>query len=179
MIAPEKTISTNKIFKGDVLEFKVDTVKLPDGKEATRELVCHPGGVAVVPIDDMGNIYLVRQYRKPYEKDVLEIPAGKRDKGEDPLTGAKRELSEETGLVADNYIELGEFYPSPGYVDEVIYLYLALGLKDGDAHPDEDEYVEREKIHIDTLCKMIMENKIKDGKTIAAVLKAKMYIDNN
>ena len=179
MIAIEKTVSTNKIFKGNVLEFKVDTVELPDGKKATRELVCHPGGVAVVPVDDNGNVYLVRQYRKPYEKAVLEIPAGKRDKGEEPLTGAKRELSEETGLVADEYIDLGEFYPSPGYVDEVIYLYLALGLKEGDAHPDEDEYVEREKIHIDTLCKMIMENKIKDGKTIAAILKAKMYIDNN
>lgn len=179
MIVPEKTISTQNIFKGNVLEFKVDTVELPDGKLATRELVCHPGGVAVVPVDDNGYVYLVRQYRKPYEKAVLEIPAGKRDKGEEPLTGAIRELSEETGLVAQNYIDLGEFYPSPGYVDEVIYLYLAIGLKEGDAHPDDDEYVEKEKIHIDTLCEMIMQNKIKDGKTIAAVLKAKWYIDNN
>jgi len=179
MIAHEKTVSTQKIFKGNVLEFKVDTVELPDGKTATRELVCHPGGVAVVAIDDMGCVHLVRQYRKPYEEAVLEIPAGKRDKGEDPLIGAKRELSEETGLVADEYVSLGEFYPSPGYVDEVIYLYLATSLKEGEAHPDEDEYVEKEVIHIDTLCQMIMENKIKDGKTIAAVLKAKMYIDNN
>ena len=179
MIVPEKTVSTEPIFKGKVLEFKVDTVELPGGVLATRELVCHPGGVAVVPVDDNGYVYLVKQYRKPYEEAVTEIPAGKRDKGEDPLTGAKRELSEETGLVADNYIDLGEFYPSPGYVDEVIFLYLATGLKDGEAHPDEDEYVEREKIHIDTLCQMIMENKIKDGKTIAAVLKAKYYIDNN
>ena len=178
MIVPEKTVSTKSVFKGNVLEFKVDTVELPDGKTATRELVCHPGGVAVVPVDSAGNVYLVRQYRKPYEEAVLEIPAGKRDKGEEPLIGAKRELSEETGLIADKYIDLGEFYPSPGYVDEVIYLYLALGLKEGEAHPDDDEYVEKEKIHIDTLCKMIMENKIKDGKTIAAVLKAKYYIDN-
>ncbi|MBR3933461.1 MAG: NUDIX hydrolase [Clostridia bacterium] len=179
MIAFEKTVSTRPVFKGNVLEFKVDTVELPDGSLATRELVCHPGGVAVVPVDESGYVYLVRQYRKPYDEAVLEIPAGKRDKGEDPLCGAKRELGEETGLIAKEYINLGEFYPSPGYVDEVIYLYLATGLKEGQAHPDEDEYVENEKIHIDTLCQMIMENKIKDGKTIAAVLKAKMYMDKN
>lgn len=176
MIAIEKTVKTEPIFKGNVLEFRVDTVELPGGVTATRELVHHPGGVAVVAIDDDGFVYLVRQFRKPYEEAVLEIPAGKRDKGEEPLTGAMRELSEETGLVADEYISLGEFYPSPGYVDEVIYLFLAKGLKKGDAHPDEDEYVECEKIHLDVLCDKIMNNEIKDGKTIAAALKAKMYI---
>lgn len=177
MIAIEKTISTKEIFKGRVLEFRVDTVELPDGATASRELVHHPGGVAVVAIDDNGFVYLVRQYRKPYEEAVLEIPAGKRDKGEEPLTGAKRELAEETGLSAKEYIDLGCFYPSPGYVDEVIYLYLATKLTKGNANPDEDEYVETEKIHIDTLCDMIMKNEIKDGKTIAAVLKAKMYLE--
>lgn len=176
MIAVEKTVSTKKIFSGNILEFKVDTVELPGGALATRELVHHPGGVAVVPVDNDGYVYLVRQYRKPYDEAVLEIPAGKRDKGEDPLIGAKRELSEETGLEAGQFIDLGSFYPSPGYVDEVIYLYLAKDLKKGEAHPDEDEFVENEKIHIDTLVDMIMNNKIKDGKTIAAVLKAKMYL---
>ncbi len=177
MIAVEKTISSRSVFKGNVLEFKVDTVELPDGSHATRELVCHPGGVAVVPVDKDGYVYLVRQYRKPYDEAVLEIPAGKRDKGEEPIVGAKRELSEETGLMAGRFIELGQFYPSPGYVDEVIYLYLALDLEEGEAHPDEDEFVENEKIHIDTLAEMIMDNKIKDGKTIAAILKAKMYLN--
>ncbi len=177
MIAVEKTVSSEKIFSGNVLEFRVDTVELPHGALATRELVHHPGGVAVVPVDDEGYVYLVRQWRKPYEEAVLEIPAGKRDKGEEPLKGAIRELGEETGLVAEKYVDLGSFYPSPGYVDEVIYLYLATGLKKGDAHPDDDEYVENEKIHIDTLVDMIMKNEIKDGKTIAAVLKAKLVLD--
>jgi len=177
MIVSEKTVKRDNIFKGRVLEFYVDTVELPGGVEATRELVHHPGGVAVVPVDSEGYVYLVRQYRKPYEEVVLEIPAGKRDKGEEPIIGARRELSEETGLVAGKCVSLGEFYPSPGYVDEVIYLYLATELTCGDAHPDDDEYVENEKIHIDTLCEMIMKNEIKDGKTIAAILKAKMYLD--
>lgn len=177
MIAIEKTVASQEIFTGRVLEFRVDTVELPDGSLATRELVHHPGGVAVVPVDDDGYVYLVRQWRKPYEEAVLEIPAGKRDKGEEPLPGAIRELGEETGLVAGKYTDLGSFYPSPGYVDEVIYLYLATGLKEGDAHPDDDEYVETEKIHIDTLVDMIMKNEIKDGKTIAAVLKAKLALD--
>ncbi len=176
MIAIEKTIDSKQIFKGRVLEFKLDTVELPDGSTASRELVCHPGGVAVVPVDNEGYVYLVRQYRKPYDEAVLEIPAGKRDLGEEPLVGAKRELAEETGLVAEEYIDLGKFYPTPGYTDEVIYLYLAKNLKQGEAHPDEDEYVEEEKIHIDTLVDMIMNNEIKDGKTIAAVLKAKIHL---
>ena len=177
MIIAEKTISSENIFSGRVLEFRVDTVELPDGSLATRELVHHPGGVAVVPVDDDGYVYLVRQWRKPYEEAVLEIPAGKRDKDEAPLTGAVRELGEETGLVAEKYTDLGSFYPSPGYVDEVIYLYMATGLKKGDAHPDDDEYVETERIHIDTLVQMIMNNEIKDGKTIAAILKAKLVLD--
>ncbi len=177
MIAVEKTIASKQIFKGRVLEFKVDTVELPDGSTASRELVSHPGGLAVIPVDDEGYVYLVRQFRKPYDDAVLEIPAGKRDKGEEPIIGAKRELAEETGLEADEYIDLGQFYPTPGYTNEVIYLYLAKGLKQGEAHPDDDEFVEVEKIHIDTLVGMIMNNEIKDGKTIAAVLKAKLHLN--
>lgn len=177
MIYEEKTVSSEKIFEGRVINLKVDTVELPGGALATRELIEHPGGVAVVPVDENGFVYLVSQYRKPYEEIVLEIPAGKRDKGEDALLGAKRELSEETGLVANKYIDLGKFYPTPGYVDEVIYIYLALDLKEGIAHPDEDEFVELQKIHIDKLCDMIMKNEIKDGKTIAGILKAKMYLN--
>lgn len=177
MLYSEKTVSSEKIFDGKVINLRVDTVELPGGALATRELIGHPGGVAVVPVDDDGFVYLVRQYRKPYEEFVLEIPAGKRDRGEDVLIGAKRELSEETGLEAQNYIDLGKFYPTPGYVDEVIYIYLALGLKEGISHPDEDEFVEIEKIHIDKLCEMIMKNEIKDGKTIAGILKAKLYLN--
>lgn len=177
MLYEEKTISSQKIFNGKIINLKVDTVKLPGGATATRELIGHPGGVAVVPVDENGILYLVRQFRKPYEEFVLEIPAGKRDKGEDTLIGAKRELSEETGLVAEKFIDLGKFYPTPGYVDEIIYIYLALGLKKGEAHPDEDEFVETERIHIDDLCNMIMNNEIKDGKTIAGILKAKIYLE--
>ena len=176
MLYKEKTISSKKIFNGKIINLKVDTVSLPNGITATRELIEHPGGVAVVPVDENGFVYLVRQFRKPYEEFVLEIPAGKRDKDEDIIIGAKRELSEETGLLAEKFIDLGEFYPTPGYVDEIIYIYLALGLKKGEAHLDEDEFVETEKIHIDKLCNMIMNNEIKDGKTIAAILKAKIYL---
>ncbi len=176
MLYEEKTISSEKIFNGKIINLKVDTVKLPNGTTASRELVEHPGGVAVVPVDENGFVYLVRQFKKPYEEFVLEIPAGKRDRGEDALIGAKRELSEETGLCAKEFIDLGRFYPTPGYVNEIIYIYLALGLKNGSAHPDEDEFVETEKIHIDDLCNMIMNNEIKDGKTIAGVLKAKIYL---
>lgn len=173
MIITEKTLSRNQIYKGNVLEYVVDTVDV-GGVKATREMVLHPGGVGVLAIDKDGYAYMVRQFRKPYDEIILEIPAGKLDKNERAEECGKRELMEETGLVADKLISLGKFYPSVGYTNEVIHLYLATAFVQGNANPDEDEFVDVEKIPFSTLCDMVMSGEIKDGKTIAAVLKAKM-----
>lgn len=175
----EEQVSSELMFKGRIISLKNDKIKLPDGREAEREYVCHPGGVCVVPITDEKEIMLVRQFRYPYGEEVLEIPAGKRDsKGEDSLACGKRELYEELGVRAENFRFLGEFYPTPGYVDEVIFMYAAWGLSFGEACPDEDEFLEREKIHIDRLVDMIMNGEIKDGKTQTALLKVKNLIDS-
>ena len=177
MIISEKTISSKAIYNGKVLKFHVDTVELENGHISTRELVDHPGGVGVVAIDGDGYVCMVTQYRKPYEKAVTEIPAGKLDPRETPEVCGKRELKEETGLVCESLVSLGELYPSAGYTNEIIHLYLATDFVQGEANPDDDEFVDVEKIHIDTLCDMIMSGEIKDGKTIAAILKTKLYLD--
>lgn len=174
----EEKINSNLLYNGRIIKLFNDEIRLPDGKQGFREYVKHPGGICVVPITDNKEILLVRQYRYAYKSEVLEIPAGKRDsKTENTLDGGKREIKEELGVTAERFIFLGEFYPTPGYTDEVIYMYAALGLAFGDADPDEDEFVEMEKYPLDALVDMIMQGKIKDGKTQAAVLKVKHLID--
>ena len=177
MIMIEKTISKNEVYKGSVLRFEVDTVELEDGTVATRELVRHPGGVGVVAIDSDGMVYMVEQFRKPYEEVILEIPAGKLDPGEAPEVCGLRELKEETGLVASELISPGMFYPSVGYTDERLHLFLAKDFTCGEASPDEDEFVDVKKVHINDLVAGVMSGSIKDGKTIAAILKTKMYMN--
>ena len=172
----EKTISSEVLYDGKIIKLHLDKVICPNGAEALREIVRHPGGVAVVAVDDDGYVYMVRQYRIPYDEIMLEVPAGKLDKGENPDVAACRELREETGLVADKIVFMGNFYPSVGVCDENLRMYIATGLNQGEADPDDDEFVEVEKIHIDTLADMIMDNKIRDGKTIASVLKAREYL---
>ena len=169
----EKTISSEVLYDGKIIKLHLDKVICPNGAEALREIVRHPGGVAVVAVDDDGYVYMVRQYRIPYDEIMLEVPAGKLDKGENPDVAACRELREETGLVADKIVFMGNFYPSVGFCDETLRMYIATGLNQGEADPDDDEFVEVEKIHIDTLADMIMDNKIRDGKTSASVLKAR------
>ena len=169
----EKTIKTDRVYEGKVINFKVDTVELPNGKTAIRELVEHPGGVGIVVLDNDNNIIMVEQFRKPYDKTILEIPAGKRDKGENTETCGRRELEEETGLLADEFICLGECYPSVGYTDEVITLYLAKGLKKSSQHLDDDEFLDLVKIPFAKAVEMIMNNEICDAKTIVGILKAK------
>ncbi len=177
MIKSEKTVKSKEIYNGKVLRFHVDTVEIEKDCFYERELVDHPGGVAVVAIDSDDMVYMVRQFRKPFNKALLEIPAGKLDKSEKPEVCGVRELKEETGLFTDNLVSLGEFYPSVGYTNEVIHLFLATDFVQNEASPDEDEFVDVEKIPLNTLCHMIMSGEIKDGKTIAAILKAKIYLN--
>lgn len=173
----EKKIDSDYKFSGKIMKTRVDTVLLPNGKTATREVCEHVDGVGILPIDDDGNVYLVRQFRYPYGIEMLEIPAGKmeQDEGETHLECGIRELEEETGFTADKMIYLGEVYPSPGFLTEVLYLYAAKGLQKGEMHPDEDEFVETVKIPMEELCEKIADGEICDGKTIAAVLKAKLF----
>ena len=176
----EEKVKSDFLYDGRIIKLYNDEIRLPDGNQAHREYVRHPGGVCVVPLTDKNEVMLVRQYRYVYGQELIEIPAGKRDgKNEDTLVGAKRELKEELGIEAENFFFLGEMYPTPGYTDEVLYMYAATGLHFGDTSPDEDEFIEPEKIHIDKLVDMIMNGEIKDAKTIGAVLKTKKLLDEN
>ena len=165
-------------YTGLITGTTLDSVLLPNGEVSLREVVEHPGGVTVIPIDDDGNVYCVRQFRYPLGEHLLEVPAGKLEPGEAPLDCAKRELSEETGISADEYTDLGKIYPSPGFCREALYIYLARGLHMGKAHPDQNEFLDVEKIHFDELFAMTMENRLTDAKTVIAVLKAKAILQD-
>ncbi|MBQ0084245.1 MAG: NUDIX hydrolase [Clostridiales bacterium] len=174
----EKKISEEYIYSGRILNLRRDKVRLPDGNEAYREVVEHNGGACVAALTEDNEILLVKQYRYPYAEEIFEIPAGKREsKGEDPLLAAKRELKEETGATAADYVFLGELYPTPGYCEEIIYMYGAKNLTFGETCPDEDEFLSVEKVPLDSLTEMIMAGEIKDAKTQAAVLKLKALIE--
>ena len=168
----EKTIATREIYKGRI----VHLVILPDGREAGRELILHNGGVGVIALDEDKNVLMVTQYRKPYDEMVLEVPAGKLEKGEDPLTAGLRELTEETGYKAEKVTYLGKYYPTPGYCSEIISLYLAEGLSYVGQNLDEGEFLNVEKYSLDDLYQMVMNNEIYDAKTAIAILKAKQIL---
>lgn len=173
----EEPVSSEEIFNGKIVHLFQDTVRLPNGKPAVREVMRHPGAVAVVPIDEDGNVILVRQYRYPFAKALLEIPAGKLDAGEEPEQCARRELEEETGMKADEWIPLGQYYPSVAILDERLYLFLARKMTRSAPHPDEDEFLSVETIPLGTLVDMILQGQVPDGKTQVAVLKA-WHIDH-
>lgn len=176
MLYKEKLLSSNIIFEGHVINLKVDTVKTQGGNEATRELIEHPGGVGIVALTSDNKICMVRQYRRPFDDITLEIPAGKLNWGEDHFGCAVRELKEETGYAAGKYDYLGRFYPTPGFCNEIIHIYLATQLTKGEPNPDEDEFLEVEEQGIDELITMIMQNEIKDAKTIIGILKTRQFL---
>lgn len=168
----EKQIKREVIFEGKVLNVVRDTVTLPDGNEATREVCLHIGAVCVIPLLSDGCVLMERQYRYPHKRIFLEIPAGKLNYiGEDTLAAAKRELREETGAIAKKYTDLGEIIPSPAIVGEKIRMYLAEDITFTDRKLDEDEFLEVEKIPLRDLYEMVMSGEIKDAKTQIAVLK--------
>ena len=173
----EKKLRSELKYSGVIVDVTLDEAELCSGSVAKREVVHHPGGVAVLPLDADGSCYMVRQYRYPVGDVVLEIPAGKLDRGEEHMVCAVRELSEETGLRAQEYVDLGCFYTSPGYSDEIIHVNLAMGLQKGESHPDEDEFLRVEKISLERLTELAMDGSIIDAKTVIAVLKARRYLD--
>ena len=176
MLLTEKTLSTSDIFNGKILHVIHDEVELEDGSRSMREVVRHPGGVCVAALDSEDNLLFVRQFRYPYSEVVLELPAGKLEKGSTPLENGKRELLEETGAVGFNYISLGQVYPSPGHTDEIIHLYACRVKEQSENRPDEGEFLNVEKIPLKKAAEMVLNNQVFDAKTQIAVLKTAMLI---
>ncbi|HIS04788.1 MAG TPA: NUDIX hydrolase [Candidatus Fimenecus stercoravium] len=167
----EKTLGKSYIYKGRIINMRVDDAMLPDGRTAKREVVEHPGGVCIAALTEQEELLFVEQFRYPYGEVVLELPAGKLEYGEDPLEAGKRELQEETGAAAQDYRSLGKLYPTPGYCGEIIHLYLATDLTFSAQHPDDDEFLELRRIPLEKAFQMVMENKIADAKTQVGILK--------
>ena len=173
----ERCLSSEAVYRGRIIYVHRDEVSLTDGSTGVREIVEHSGGVAVLPLEEDGRVWCVRQYRYAMGCHLLELPAGKLNDGEDPLECAVRELGEETGFTAEQYTYLGAVYPSPGYCRETLHLYLAAGLKPGQAHPDEGEFLDLECHTLEELTAMVMDGSIADAKTAMAVLKTKLLLD--
>ena len=164
-------------YEGVVIDVRLDLAELPDGSTALREVVEHPGGVAVLPLEDDGTVWCVRQFRYPFAETLLEIPAGRLEQGEAPEDAARRELAEETGLTADTLTPLGKQYATPGYCGEVLHVYLARGLHRGEAHPDEGEFLNVEMHTLDALIDLALSDQLPDVKTAVAVLKTKALLE--
>lgn len=176
----EKTIATNPIYDGKIISLQVDDVRLPDGQEATREIVKHPGAVAVIPVTADGKIILVKQFRKALEKTIIEIPAGRIEPNEDPKLTAIRELEEETGLGTKEMTYLQSFATSPGFANEIIHVYVAKELFDIEdpAAGDEDEFIDLVAVTIEEAEALVASGDIYDAKTAFAILYAKYEILN-
>jgi len=170
-------ISRDEKFNGKIISLVVDTIKDENGDIATREVVHHNGAACVVPIDENNYIYMVEQFRYPFGECMLEVPAGKKDEGEEPRKTAMRELKEETGIVADTITYLGEYRGNVALLTEKIYMYIARGLHFSKQDLDAGEYVEVRKYHIDEVVEKVLNNEIKDGKTIAAIMLTKGILD--
>lgn len=169
----EKTVKQNVVFEGKIIRVRCDDAELPDGKPCKREVVDHAGGASVLYVRE-GKVLLVRQFRYPYMEETLEIPAGKLNPGEDPAQTAARELAEETGWQPASVEHMFTIYPTPGYSAEKIYIYRAHGVREGQVHPDEDEFVTAAFYPIDEALSMIEKGEIKDAKTIIAVMSLRL-----
>ncbi|MDX8046062.1 NUDIX hydrolase [Gracilibacillus sp. S3-1-1] len=168
----ETTVQTKPIYDGKVISLQVDDVTLPNGKTSKREIVKHPGAVSVIPITENNKIIFVKQYRKPLEKTLVEIPAGKLEMGEKPEVTALRELEEETGYTTESLTYVTSFYTSPGFADEIMYIYKTNTLKKVEQPKplDEDEFVELMELTLEEAEQLIVEQEIHDAKTIYAIL---------
>ena len=178
MTFDEKKIAENLKFDGHIIRVHVDDVLLPNGDTTFREVVDHPGGVCVAALSDEGTLSFVRQFRYPYGRTLLELPAGKLEYGEDPVDAGKRELSEECGLVSDDFVPMGVVYPTVAYCGEIIHLFLAKGLYKTEQHLDDDEFLSVEQISLDDAVSMVMNNEIEDSKTQVLIMKL-FYLKEN
>ena len=172
----EKTVESRVLFEGKIITVRLDKAELPNGRVASREVVEHPGGVAILPLFDDGTVSLVRQFRYPFQEVVAELPAGKLERGEDHRLAALRELEEEVGASCGRLTYLGCLYSSPGFSSEVLHMYLAQELTAGAGPPDEDECLSVERIPFSALVEQVRQGEIKDAKTVALVLKAKLLL---
>ena len=172
----EKTLSSQTIFEGKIITVKLDKALLPNGAEASREVVRHPGGVCVLVLLEDGTVPMVRQFRYPLGDVMLELPAGKLEYGEEPRPAAIRELGEEVGLEPGELTDLGYIHVSPGFCTEKLYMYLARDVKKVPVHPDEDEFLDIVHMPFTQLVEMVMSGEITDGKTVATVLKTKVLL---
>lgn len=171
MDVEEKTVEEKTVFEGKIITVKYNTVLLPNGKEAKREIVEHNGGVCAAILTEDDCVYLVSQFRCPYGETIYEIPAGKLEKGEDPYEAGIREALEETGCLANKLFSLGEFYPTPGYCGEIIHLYWTDDYTVKEQKLDSDEFLNVKKMPFSKALEMVMNGEIKDGKTQTVLLK--------
>ena len=178
MVFQEEQLSGEEKFSGHVVALRVDQARIGDGSVREREVVEHPGGVAILPLYRDGTVSIVRQFRYPFRQVVTELPAGKLEKGEDPRDSGLRELREETGLIPGVFESMGVSYSSPGILAERIYLYFAKDLKQGPTQPDDGEFVETVWIPYPELIDMARRGEIVDGKTLAGLLKASFLLGN-
>ena len=172
----EKKLSSEEIFDGVAIHLFRDEILLPNGNKGVREVIRHPGAVCVIPVTEDGDVIFVNQFRYAFNKVTLEVPAGKLEKGEDPLEAAMRELSEETGLSAKNVVYLGELYTTPALIDEVIHMYLATDLVECKQHLDEDEFINTLRMPLSKAVQKVMNGEIKDAKTQTILLKTEKYL---
>ena len=173
----EPTIGTRSIFQGRIIEVRVDTIRLPNGRETTREIVDHDPSICVVPVDDNNNVLLVRQYRKPTESFLLEVPAGGIEKGETPEEATRRELQEEIGHTADSLRELTAFWMAPGWCSEFMYAYLATDLTPAELDADDDEFIDVVRVPLVDIPGKIAGGEIQDAKSVASLLLAMRVLE--
>ena len=173
----EPTISSRHIYSGRIIDVRVDTVRLQNGRESTREIVDHAPSICVVPVDADRNVLMVRQYRKPVDQFLLEVPAGGIEEGETPEEATRRELQEEIGHTTDNLLPLSAFWLAPGWCSEYMYAFLATGLQPAALDSDEDEFIEVVRVPLSEVVDIIASGQVQDAKSVASLLLALQALD--